>query len=114
MKPFDLERAKAGDPIVTRDGREAKFIAYAPKAQLLNEQVVFLLDRRIKTTCPNGFSYPAHENKSDLFMAPKKRTVWVNLYPDSQGTHWRTEEAANIAAGNNRIGDKSYPVEVEE
>ena len=50
----------------------------------------------------------------DLFMATKKRTVWVNLYPNSHNSHWRTEEAANIAAGTERIGGKAYPVEIEE
>ena len=27
MKPFDLEAAKRGEPIITRDGVEAHFIA---------------------------------------------------------------------------------------
>ena len=33
MKPFDLEAAKAGAPIVTRDGRSAKFIAHVAEAR---------------------------------------------------------------------------------
>ena len=43
MKPFNLERAIAGDKIVTRDGRDARFIGYAPE---LNpwRQVVCVFD----------------------------------------------------------------------
>ena len=122
--PFNLERARAGEPIVTRNGRKAKFIAYVPDAQLFNERVVFLLDHRIKTTCADGFSYPAHENKSDLFMAEKKRTVWVNilLRPNEMecAYHYESEEDADkdatVFCGANvlRIGGKAYPVEIEE
>ena len=32
MKPFDLEAAKRGEPIVTRGGEAAKFIAHVPDA----------------------------------------------------------------------------------
>ena len=32
MKPFNLEAAKAGAPLVTRDGRPAKFIAHVAEA----------------------------------------------------------------------------------
>lgn len=28
MKPFDLEAAKRGEPIITRDGVEAHFVAH--------------------------------------------------------------------------------------
>lgn len=31
MKPFNLERALAGDPVITRDGREVKIAGYNPK-----------------------------------------------------------------------------------
>lgn len=33
MKPFDLEAAMRGEPIVARDGRKAKFIAHVPEAK---------------------------------------------------------------------------------
>lgn len=31
-RPFDLEAAMRGEPIVTRDGRQARFIAHVPEA----------------------------------------------------------------------------------
>lgn len=31
--PFDLSKAMGGHPLVTRDGKEAKFIAYVPEVQ---------------------------------------------------------------------------------
>ena len=100
MKPFDLEAAKRGDPIVTDTGYECKFIGIDSKGWIVVEYI-------------NGGGIDAY-SYCDLFMAPKKRTVWVNFYTNSHNSHWRTEEAANIAAGTERIGGKAYPVEIEE
>jgi hypothetical protein len=81
MKPFDLEAAKRGEPIVTRDGRPAKFIAHVPEANACY-QVVALFSGLISTHAVSGRVYPEkHPNDADLFMAPRKRTVWVNVYP---------------------------------
>lgn len=113
MKPFDLEAAKRGEPIVTRDGRVVKFVAYVPEA-VFPHRLVVLVDGFIVRLYETGVTYTNCDSESDLFMAPKKRTVWVNLYPDSHNSHWRTEEAANIAAGTERIGGKAYPIEIEE
>ena len=43
MKPFDLEAAKAGAPIVTRDGRPAKFIAHVAEAHP-SQRLLVLID----------------------------------------------------------------------
>ena len=111
MKPFDLEAAKRGEPIVTRDGREAKFIAHVPDA-IPQHQVLVLQDREVVSLHVNG-RYSANAAVArDIFMATKKRTVWVNLYHV-----FYTEEDADAAdtfSNDHRIGGKAYPVEIEE
>lgn len=113
MKPFDLEAAKRGEPIVTRDGRAAKFIAHVPE---LNFPVLVLLDVGLWQARKDGTSNVGVH--VDLFMAPKKRTVWVNLYRSAfrEGYHYDTEIEADAAASDahKRIGGKAYPVEIEE
>lgn len=70
MKPFDLEAAMRGEPIVTRDGRKAKFIGYVPEA-VGTEKVVALVAGVIDTYQENGrFSYTVL-TADDLFMAPQ-------------------------------------------
>ena len=69
-KPFNLELAIAGHPLTTRDGREAKFIAYVPDNQPTN-QVIVSVDGLTVNCYPDGKWYKndvKHDN--DLFLAP--------------------------------------------
>ena len=103
MKPFDLERAKAGDPIVTRDGRNARFIAYIPEAGE-SYRVVVLIEGK-ETPClldENGRRQYTHDN-AQLFMAPTKRDGWVNVYPMYSAILYQSKEMADINAGASRL-----------
>jgi hypothetical protein len=117
MKPFDLEAAKRGDPIVTRDGRPAKFIAHVPEANACY-QVVALFSGLISTYAASGHVYSEKNPYDvDLFMAPRKRTVWVNVYPPEArnfGGSYETEAIANNYASPKRIGNRAWPLEIED
>lgn len=66
---FDLDAAKRGEPIITRDGRKAKFVAHEPEA-IENNQVIFLIEGCVYVRGVDGISaYPAY-SKNDIFMAP--------------------------------------------
>lgn len=86
-EPFDLARAMAGEPIVTRDGRKARFVGYVPEFSP-ERQIAVAIDGA------SGFNeyykdgrYFSGAGPNDLFMAPKpKRTVWVNVWPRSDGS----------------------------
>ena len=120
MREFDLEAAKRGEPIVCRDGTPAKFIAHVPEAHPTNRLIVLVLGN-IYGSYEDGKWGPTPE-KYDLFMAPKKRTVWVNLYGGSSAMHFPDKDTAdehhrittNGATIINRIGNRAYPVEIEE
>ena len=115
MKPFDLEAAKAGAPIVTRDGRPAKFIAHVAEAHP-SQRLLVLIDGVVHTKFENGkyAASPAHVSDHDLFMAPVKRTVWVNLYEYGIARWHDTEKNAEHCAGRNRLGNRAWPIEIEE
>lgn len=130
MKPFDLQKALAGEPVVTRDGFSV--------CQLK----VFTLNREGKNVCklcgvvliPNGndiidnwtidgvWNIGQKQSRNDLFMATKKRTVWVNLYSSGWGRYYKSEDEADEADANilgdkdqrNRIGGKAHAIEIEE
>lgn len=80
MKPFSLEQAKAGAPLVTRDGREAVFIAHVPEARE-SDRIVFRVGERIYTSYESGAydSVGGSDFDLDLFMALVKRKVWLEL-----------------------------------
>ena len=103
MKPFDLEAAKRGDPIVTSKGKILQFIGVDSKGDVVGEDAEGTISRH---------------RHHDILMPPTKRIVWVNLYKDGSTRYWYdSEEAANkkvILSAGERIGGKAYPVEIEE
>ena len=90
MKPFDLKRALAGDPVVTRDGRKIEFVAHDPKAGAGFR----ILARREGESCASSFYTDGKHTDGielpyDLFMAPTKREAWVNVYPMGSTDGWQ-------------------------
>jgi len=53
MKPFDLEAAKRGEPIVCRDGTPAKFVAHVPE-KIGEDTVLVLMRGAVHTYYENG------------------------------------------------------------
>ena len=93
--PFDLEAAKQGKPVCTRDGRRARIICFDVKAKkpiaalITNddtEEVHFYYD--------NGRSDQYQEYRYDLMMLPEKKEGWVNIYDDTPV--YETKEKAEI------------------
>ena len=106
MKPFNLELAKAGDRILDSGRNIVFFIGVKQDGLIVIEDQYGSL-----------FTVPS----KNVFMAPKIRTVWVNLYKFRQltGNNWHdTEELADLATDSDdlgyRIGGKAYPVEIKE
>ena len=114
MKPFNLEAAKRGEPIVTRGGEAAKFIAHVPDAEI-GFRVVVMLDGVIECYCDDGSYRPSWKSTYDLFMATRKRTVWMNVYPtNGQGGCYDSEIVADRYAWRDRIGNRAWPLEIED
>ena len=113
MRSFDLEAAKRGEPIQTREGTPVQFIAHVPEAATY--KIVALINEDIETFKEDGTHCDGRKTGFDLFMALKKRTVWINLYPESRAAWcYSTQEEADEKAGRGRISSKAYPVEIEE
>lgn len=114
MKPFDLEAAKRGDPIVCRDGTPAKFIAHVPEAHA-GGRVISLVGDVIYFSHESGRQWLDCVRDVDLFMAPKKRTIWINAYWSGATVFsFATKEAADKAATKDRVGGRAWPLEIEE
>lgn len=84
FKPFDLEAAKAGKTVCTRDGRKVRILCYDLKGA--EYPIVALveahdyLDESISTYDRNGRFDHDRENKNDLMILPEKKEGWVNIY----------------------------------
>lgn len=77
LKPFDLEAAKAGKPVCTRDGRKARIICFDAKRKDGENIIALIPSRRypgfeyLVTYTNNGNYRGEHENGFDLMMLPE-------------------------------------------
>ena len=76
MKPYNLERALAGDPVVTRDGRPVKIAGYNEEAQYSDTLIGWLGGYYCRWN-KEGQHFTACETDFDLFMAPTERKEWI-------------------------------------
>ena len=91
LKPFDIQKAREGKPVCTRDGRKARIICFDSKNdpqrpivalvehndnELLYEYTIEGKDR---------FSHISTTGTSDLMMLPEKKEGWVNVYKGIDG-----------------------------
>lgn len=104
MKPFDLEKAKAGKPICTKNGRNVRIICFDrlgdyPILGLVSEEheeVIYsynLLGRVFERIATNY----------DLFMRSEKKIGWINLWNIGGGIRpsimvYNTKQEAEEAA----------------
>lgn len=87
LKKFDLEAAKAGKPVCTRDGRKARIISFdrhgedCPIIALVvdskNAECEEVIDYTLDGICNENI---INHNKYDLMMLPQKKEGWVNIY----------------------------------
>ena len=100
LKPFDLEAAKAGKTVCTRDGRKARILCYDLKgAEYPIVAAVETRDRFAESIFgydKNGRFDHDTENNNDLMMLPEKRSGWINIYALNTFYSSKEEAEANI------------------
>lgn len=87
LKPFDLEAAKQGKPVCTRDGRKARIICFDAKGN--NPIVALIYDCKkeiVLQYLENGRSFVDEISNYDLMMLTKKKEGWVNIFKDFKDT----------------------------
>ena len=91
FKPFDLEAAKAGKPVCTRDGRKARIICFDYKGDYNAYPILALISTINSRGVPSEIiakytedgryvKYNNVENNEDLMILPEKKEGWVNIY----------------------------------
>ena len=122
MKPFNLERALAGDPVVTRDGQKIIEIIHFKKRNKFPVLALFDYENTIKAYCENGIycnSLSECDNKYDLFMAPKTKKLWIAIEKaeHAKGSHFTSTAETDKEYLLKHIDKKKYhivEVEIEE
>ena len=128
LKPFDLEAARSGKPVCTRDGRKARIICFDAKG---DKPIIALVEakgnkdaliEKVERYFINGHSvFEVRETNNDLMMLPERKEGWVNVMEGTAGKVYvgndiyRTEDEAK--EGTSRFTSKliaSVPIEWEE
>ena len=81
LKPFDIQKAREGKPVCTRDGRKARIICFDTINEI-NYPIIALIEGcDYETLCYYNEKGKAHfGNTFDLMMLPEKKEGWVNVY----------------------------------
>ena len=94
LKPFDIQKAREGKPVCTRDGHKARIICFDKKGAypivaLVND---YNEEEYIKNYDEFGKKIIGRETGDDLMMLPEKRSGWININKDA-GLFKSKEEA---------------------
>lgn len=103
FKEFNLEAAKAGKPVCTRDGRKARIVCF-DRRNSDNCHIVALIEDKgslnnevIKSYYNNGkYLSCDEESPIDLMMLPEKKEGWINVYVLNTYYSSKEEAEANI------------------
>ena len=83
FKPFDIEAAKSGKPVYTRDGRKARIICFDVNNDKPIVAVICCKDGKETypyTFYPNGLNMDNNVfSNTDLMMLPEKKEGWINI-----------------------------------
>ena len=113
LKPFDIQKAREGKPVCTRDGRKVRIICFdrinGDYYKIVACVTAFDGDfEEVLFYGIDGYIVNSQNPKDeDLMMLPEKKEGWVNVYKTSInyecGTVFSTEQEAKNKANNNRI-----------
>lgn len=87
LKPFNLDAAKQGKPVCTRDGCKARILCFDRKD---NTPIVALIERVddieiLQCYHNDGKCFHYETSNNDLMMFPEKKEGWVNVYKGIDG-----------------------------
>ena len=112
LKPFDIQKAREGKPVCTRDGRKARIICFDYNGETGDYPIVALVhynkgnkcyERVLKYTSDGLFNkYRGCPHDDDLMMLPEKKEGWVNVYKE-RCYESKKEATRHIAPGTHYI-----------
>lgn len=86
LKPFDLEAAKSGKPVCTRDGRKARIICFNAKTSC-DYPIIALVENADNSIYEAAYYFPdkgeylrGNIRNIDLVMPLEEHEGWVNIY----------------------------------
>ena len=92
LKPFDIQKAREGKPVCTRDGRKARIVCFdlqsIEKTPIVAAVQVTDKQEVIANYYENGQQFINGISELDLMMLPEKKEGWINIYRNEKGEYW--------------------------
>jgi hypothetical protein len=90
LKPFDLEKAKNGHPVVYLTRSEERYPAKLIYSEFENGDLVFVVKfyegaESVLISDTSGYIKSAY---GKLMMVSVKKKMWVNIYKDAEGSYY--------------------------
>jgi hypothetical protein len=117
MEQFNLERALAGKPICTRDGRD---VTQLTKFDVKEKEPIYgVLDGEVHAWYADGsFFFDSFSCENDLFMKSKENAIWVNVFKRKNGDLYISSTAFNSKVYAEQFGkgyeDYLKPVKIDD
>jgi hypothetical protein len=105
VKPFNLEQALAGKPVVTRNGREVIHLQQFPIKGTYPLIGLVQGNSEVSAWRIDGTISPYGASVDDLVMPVTKKTLWLNVYPCKMKT--------TFTPTGYRAGGPLYPSEAD-
>ena len=101
LKPFDVQKAREGKPVCTRDGAKARIICFDAKS---DAPIIALITTDDGTEITfdylsDGTFFNSENHDNDLMMLPEKKEGWVKIRKDVNLYNTK-EEADRKMIGN--------------
>lgn len=120
MKPFDIELAKQGKSVCTRNGRPVRILCHDFKS-LENMPIVALIrlnehQEGVIHYYIDGKRFENRINDLDLMMATEKKEGWINLYTNGGRAFTRYNDiypTEEDALNNKRPEDYLTTIKIE-
>lgn len=83
LKPFDLQAAKAGRPVCTRDGRKAKIVYFDANSSQPIIALVVNKEGKEQAIMYDEEGVCGVDDNLNLMMLVEKKEGWVNIFPNN-------------------------------
>ncbi len=107
LKPFNLEKALAGEKVVTRDGRNVVEIVKLNKTEVSRSVIAVIEGQTWYAYTVDGRYGTQQYSPFDLLMVSTKKQGWINIYdnnPTETGRRiFSTKQEAEDTAGSRLI-----------
>lgn len=121
MKPFNLERALAGDPVCYRNGKEVLEWHYFEESSGASPIVSVTPEGGFKTHGIDGSYVKGDESDSDLVLKSVQKIGWINIYKTiktgevftSGNIHITKEKAQNCRDHDSRYDKTIDCIQIE-